>query len=221
MITVTIIEDDPTVLQRLMDIVGANSACQIVGLGRNRGEAVSTILANRSDVYLVDLGLPDVDGVDLIKLIKEKCPEAHSLVISTFGDAKHVMRSLRAGASGYLLKEEIQPSLVEKIIATHNGHAPLSPAVSKLVLDKLESLETGVKPKVDKDAKLKELGLGQREWSVLALLIEGLPIVDIGNRLTISRFTVNQHLRSIYRKLNVNSRAMATSVARVHGLVDD
>ena len=221
MITVTIIEDDATVLQRLIDVVSASSACQIVGIGRNRGESVSAILANRADIYLVDLGLPDVDGIDLIKLIKEKCSDAHSIVISTFGDAKHVMRSLRSGASGYLLKEEIQPCLIDKIIATHNRHAPLSPAVSRLVLDKLESLETGVKPKVDKAQKLKELGLGQREWSVLNLLIEGLPIVDIGNRLSISRFTVNQHLRSIYRKLNVNSRAMATSVARMHGLVDD
>ncbi len=120
-----------------------------MGIGRNRGESVSAILANRADIYLVDLGLPDVDGIDLIKLIDEKCPDAHSIVIGTFGDAKHVMRSPRSGASGYLLKEEIQPSLIDKIIATHNGHA-LSPAVSRLVLDKLESLETGVKPKVDK-----------------------------------------------------------------------
>ena len=71
MITVTIIEDDATVLQRLIDVVSASSACQIVGIGRNRGESVSAILANRADIYLVDLGLPDVDGIDLIKLIDE------------------------------------------------------------------------------------------------------------------------------------------------------
>ena len=217
--SVVVIEDDPQIRRFMRAGLSPHGFDIHEAEGGQTG--LTEIAHRKPDVIILDLGLPDVDGIDLIKLINEKCPDAHSIVISTFGDAKHVMRSLRSGASGYLLKEEIQPSLIDKIIATHNGHAPLSPAVSRLVLDKLESLETGVKPKVDKAQKLKELGLGQREWSVLNLLIEGLPIVDIGSRLSISRFTVNQHLRSIYRKLNVNSRAMATSVARLHGLIDD
>lgn len=143
------------------------------------------------------------------------------MVLSTFGDSKHVMRSLRAGARGYLLKDEIQPSLVEKLVSAHNGQAPLSPAVAQLVVERISMLENNVRPQVDREKVLRDLGMGEREWEVLRLLIEGLPIVEIGRRLSISHHTVNQHLRSVYRKLGVKSRAMAANAARLHGLIDE
>lgn len=220
-ISVVVIEDDPAILKRMVDIISNSSFCEISTTARNRGEAVAAILANRADLYVVDLGLPDVDGVDLIRLVREKCPDARSVVVSTFGDSKHVMRSLRAGASGYLLKDEIQPAMVDKLVSAHNGLAPLSPAVAQLIVDRVAVLESNVRPQVDRQRVLKELGLGEREWEVLRHLVEGLPIMEIGQRLTISHHTVNQHLRSIYRKLGVNSRAMAAHAARMHGLIDE
>lgn len=218
-IRVTIIEDDESMLHRLMDTVGRSNSCHIVGVARNRGEAVSAILNDRADVYLVDLGLPDVDGVELIRLISDKCSEARSLVISTFGDARHVSSALQAGAVGYLLKEEIKSGLVDKIISIRNGHSEFSPQVARLVLDRLQHLETGTTPMVDREKVLRALEMSDREWEVLNLLIEGLPIADIGLRLSISPHTVNQHLRSIYRKFDVRSRAQAVNAARLHGLI--
>ena len=220
-IAVVIIEDDPAVMKRLVDVISNSSFCEVVGVARNRGEAMAAILANRADLYLIDLGLPDADGVELIQLVRERCPESHSMVLSTFGDSKHVMRSLRAGARGYLLKDEIQPSLVEKLVSAHNGQAPLSPAVAQLVVERISMLENNVRPQVDREKVLRDLGMGEREWEVLRLLIEGLPIVEIGRRLSISHHTVNQHLRSVYRKLGVKSRAMAANAARLHGLIDE
>lgn len=220
-IAVAIVEDDPAILKRIVEILAASSFCRVAAVAKNRTEALAAILANRADLYLIDLGLPDVDGIDLIRLIRDKCPEARCVVLSTFGDAKHVMRSLRAGAIGYLLKEEIQPSLVDKLVSAHNGQAPLSPAVAQLILDRVNALENNVRPTVDRKRVLQDLGLGDREWEVLRHLVEGLPIVEIGQRLSISHHTVNQHLRSIYRKLGVKSRAMAANAARVHGLIDD
>jgi DNA-binding NarL/FixJ family response regulator len=220
-IAVVIIEDDPAVMKRLVDVISNSSFCEVVGVARNRGEATAAILANRADLYLIDLGLPDADGVELIQLVRERCPESRSMVLSTFGDSKHVMRSLRAGARGYLLKDEIQPSLVEKLVSAHNGQAPLSPAVAQLVVERISMLENNVRPQVDREKVLRDLGMGEREWEVLRLLIEGLPIVEIGRRLSISHHTVNQHLRSVYRKLGVKSRAMAANAARLHGLIDE
>jgi len=220
-IAVVIIEDDPAVMKRLVDVISNSSFCEVVGVARNRGEAIAAILANRADLYLIDLGLPDADGVELIQLVREKCPESRSLVVSTFGDSKHVMRSLRAGARGYLLKDEIQPSLVEKLVSAHNGQAPLSPAVAQLVVERISMLENNLRPLVDREKVLRDLGMGEREWEVLRLLIEGLPIVEIGRRLSISHHAVNQHLRSVYRKLGVKSRAMAANAARLHGLIDE
>ena len=220
-IAVVIIEDDPAVMKRLVDVISNSSFCEVVGVARNRGEAMAAILANRADLYLIDLGLPDADGVELIQLVRERCPESRSMVLSTFGDSKHVMRSLRADARGYLLKDEIQPSLVEKLVSAHNGQAPLSPAVAQLVVERISMLENNVRPQVDREKVLRDLGMGEREWEVLRLLIEGLPIVEIGRRLSISHHTVNQHLRSVYRKLGVKSRAMAANAARLHGLIDE
>lgn len=220
-IAVVIIEDDPAVMKRLVDVISNSSFCEVVGVARNRGEAMAAILANRADLYLIDLGLPDADGVELIQLVRERCPESRSMVLSTFGDSKHVMRSLRAGARGYLLTDEIQPSLVEKLVSAHNGQAPLSPAVAQLVVERISMLENNVRPQVDREKVLRDLGMGEREWEVLRLLIEGLPIVEIGRRLSISHHTVNQHLRSVYRKLGVKSRAMAANAARLHGLIDE
>lgn len=220
-IAIVIIEDDQTVMKRLVDVISNSSFCEVVGVAKNRGEAVAAILANRADLYVVDLGLPDVDGVDLIRLVKEKCPEARSIVVSTFGDSKHVLRSLRAGASGYLLKDEIQPAMVEKLVSAHNGQAPLSPAVAKVVIDHHAALESNERPQFDREKVLKAFGMGDREWEVLRHLVEGYPIVEIGRRLSISHHTVNQHLRSVYRKLGVKSRAMAANAARVYGLIDD
>lgn len=220
-IAVVIIEDDPAVMKRLVDVISNSSFCEVVGVARNRGEAMAAIMANRADLYLIDLGLPDADGVELIQLVRERCPESRSMVLSTFGDSKHVMRSLRAGARGYLLKDEIQPSLVEKLVSAHNGQAPLSPAVAQLVVERISMLENNVRPQVDREKVLRDLGMGEREWEVLRLLIEGLPIVEIGRRLSISHHTVNQHLRSVYRKLGVKSRAMAANAARLHGLIDE
>lgn len=220
-IAVVIIEDDPAVMKRLVDVISNSSFCEVVGVARNRGEAMAAILANRADLYLIDLGLPDADGVELIQLVRDRCPESRSMVLSTFGDSKHVMRSLRAGARGYLLKDEIQPSLVEKLVSAHNGQAPLSPAVAQLVVERISMLENNVRPQVDREKVLRDLGMGEREWEVLRLLIEGLPIVEIGRRLSISHHTVNQHLRSVYRKLGVKSRAMAANAARLHGLIDE
>jgi len=220
-IAVAIIEDDPIILKRLIDLISSSALCEVVAVSKNRAEAVAAILAGRADLYVVDLGLPDVDGVDLIRLIAEKCQDARSVVLSTFADSKHVMRSLRAGACGYLLKEEIHPGLVDKLVCAHNGQAPLSPSISQMILERVQALENNVRPKVDRQKVLRDLALSEREWEVLRLLVEGPLIGEIALRLAISTHTVNQHLRSIYRKLGVNSRARAASVALTLGLIDD
>ena len=220
-VRVLVVDDQELFRRGLTMLLAVEPGIEVVGEVGDGVEGTALAESAAPDVVLLDVRMPKRSGIEACLAIKESVPSAKIIMLTVSDEEADLYKAVKSGASGYLLKEEIQPSLIDKIIATHNGHAPLSPAVSRLVLDKLESLETGVKPKVDKAQKLKELGLGQREWSVLNLLIEGLPIVDIGNRLSISRFTVNQHLRSIYRKLNVNSRAMATSVARMHGLVDD
>ncbi len=220
-ISVAIIEDDPLVSQHVSDLILRSVHCTLAGTARNKSEAMALIADDQADVYLVDLGLPDVDGVDLIANIKSNCPNAQSMVLSTFGDAKHISRSLKAGATGYLLKDERGPTLIDKIVALHNGYSPVSPQVAKVLVQGMAGQPIDTRNDADRAEALARFRLVPREIEVLGLLAEGLPIVTIADRLSISTHTVNQHLRGVYRKLSVRSRAMAVHVARAQGLLDD
>ena len=219
-IALGIIEDDENVISYLMNIFSNPSQVKLKAVARNKAQAIHLIRSQELDLILLDLGLPDVDGFDLMDEIKKKDSGIKVLVLTTFANPKHVFKSFKLGADGYLLKEEVREGLIDKIVQTVNGQAPVSPLISKLMLTRLNELEGGAKPQVDVSAKLSEYGLSNKEWSVLRLLAEGHAINAIGNRLAISPHTVNQHLRSIYRKLGVTTRAMAVHTAYVNGLLE-
>lgn len=214
-IHVSIVEDDNLLLAHLTQLVKGSSHCQLAGSARNGAEAKILITENKTDVYLIDLGLPDIDGVELISLIKNTCPDARSMALSSFGDAKHMRRSICAGATGYLLKDLPDPALIEKIVTVYKGESLVTPSLVKLLFQIIshQPNDTG------RNSDFEKFGLGARELEVMRLLVEGLSIFDIGDKLCISTHTVNQHLRSIYRKLDVHSRAKAVSMAFKHGFL--
>ena len=216
-ISVTIIEDDQNVVDQLITIFAASSLCRIQGIAVNGEEAQQLIVSHSSDVFLVDLGLPDADGVDLVEQINRHDPDAHILVLSTFGDAKHITRSIAAGARGYLLKDEINNDLIKKIVALHNGGSPLSPAVGRVIVDSLGNQALGsVSP--GSEINIAEMyQLSPNEMVTFKHLCAGLPITTIAAMMCISPHTVNQYLRHLYRKLNVHSRAMAVAKAQKIG----
>ncbi len=218
-ISVAIIEDDQSVRTHLESIIRASNLCVLSGSAGHRAEAMALIDKNTTDVYLVDLGLPDVDGVDIIAYIKEHCAHAQSMVLSTFGDAKHVGRSIRAGAKGYLLKDEASHTLIEKIVALHNGASPISAPIAKILFQQLSESQNEPAAQQARTEAIARFQLGAREVDVIGELALGLSIVHIADRLNISPHTVNQHLRNIYRKLNVRSRSLAVFVAKENGIV--
>lgn len=219
-IQLAIVEDDERVIDQVCGLLQGSALVRLLGVARNRYQAEKLITGVEADVYLMDLGLPDVDGVDLIEQVKRRSVDTKVLVLSTFADQKHVMRSFRAGADGYLLKDEVDASLLEKVVRTFNGQAPVNPLVSKVMLERMRTLDAKEKPQVNVQKVLEDLQISSKEWSVLKLLIEGMSITGIAERLFISPHTVNQHLRSIYKKMGVTSRAMAVHVAYLHGLME-
>lgn len=216
-IAVTIIEDDPQIRAHLVDLINSSNHCKLIGSARNGAEAMQLINKDEADIYLVDLGLPDADGVELIALIKNSCPNARSMVLTSFGDRKHITRSILAGASGYILKDESDLKLLEKIVALHNGESPFSPSLIKLLFQHI----SGQGRKKENSSKtFAQFTLTSRELEVMHFLILGLTISNIGEQISTSPHTVNQHLRSIYRKLDVRSRAMAVSKAIQNGFLE-
>lgn len=213
---VSIIEDNSRVRSNIIDLITASNLCDLVGSASNGAEAKVLIFQNKTDVYLVDLGLPDMDGLELVALIKTSCPQARSLVLSTFGDAKHVTQSIRAGASGYLLKDAINSGVIDHLVTIHNGESLVTDSLVKLLFKQI----SGQDEKKENAKNFEKFDFAGREFEVMHLLIKGFSIFRIADELCISSHTVNQHLRAIYQKLDVHSRGMAVNVAIQNGFLD-
>jgi len=205
---VIIIEDDERIRNHLIDAVNGHHALSLQAAVATVAEArVALIKSPR--VALVDLGLPDGSGIDLIAEFYD--PDGHTefMVITVFGDSGHVIPALEAGATGYLIKtttmQEIAPAIMQMI----DGGAPISPAIAKKMLRRfqpVQKLNTGI-------------SLTKKEDEVLQLLAKGYNHREAAELLHISYHTLVVHVKHIYKKLAVNSRAEAIFEARKTGLV--
>ena len=173
-------------------------------------EALELLLSITTlDLGLIDLALPYGDGTLIIKAISERFPACTIVVTSLFDDDNHLFPALRAGAHGYLLKEQPQDVLVKQLQGIHLGQPPLSPAVARRLLSHFKNGAVSSRQDV----------LTPRETEVLSLLAKGISIARIGDILAISRHTAGDHVKSIYRKLNITSRAQAALEAQCRGLL--
>lgn len=164
------------------------------------------------DLALVDLGLPDGSGVDLIRELAQRHPGCTLVVTTLFGDDAHVFPALRAGAHGYLLKDQPADRLGAALEGILRGEPPLSPAIAQRLLRVFNAApEPMPAPGCEQ--------LTAREREVLVLVSKGCRLPELADRLQISRHTVSDHLKNIYRKLNINSRAEAALEAVRLGLV--
>jgi len=160
------------------------------------------------ELALIDLGLPDGNGADFIAEVNFKSPKTLCVVASIFDDDQHIFPALRAGAQGYLLKDQDQGAIIELLQGIIAGRPPLSPAVARKLLSHFR-----VAPEVATPV------LTERESEVLRLIAKGLTTVEVARLLGISANTVPSYVKEIYRKLNVSSRAEAALTARNMGLV--
>ncbi len=164
-----------------------------------------------ADLALVDLGLPDGNGTTLIQALAQRQPGCTVVVTTLFGDDAHVFPALRAGAHGYLLKDQPEDKLTAALDGILRGEPPLSPAIAQRLLRVFNAPPERAHPDAEQ--------LTAREREVLVLVSKGCRLPELAERLQISRHTVSDHLKHIYRKLKVNSRAEATLEAARMGLV--
>lgn len=174
-------------------------------------EAMEKIGQHHFSVALIDLELGDGDGADLIAWLAERQRECIPIVGTIFDDDEHLMRALKAGAQGYVLKDQPPELISLQLRGIRDGLLPLSPAIARRLIQHFQKSA----PVPD-----TESGLSEREKEVLGLLAKGLRLVDIAKALGISHHTVGDHVKSIYRKLNIGSRAEAALAARRLGLID-
>lgn len=210
-----IVEDDGLLRESLIEATQSSTTGWMVQGASSLAGARTIVERDAVDAALVDLGLPDGNGIDLIREIKARQPECEVLVITVFADKVRVLQSLKAGASGYLLKSELPRQSGRLIETIASGGSPLSPSIARYLIEEMQASQR------NRDALRSSSGLSEREHEILSLCSKGLRYAEIAEVLTLSTHTINSHLKSIYRKLTVNSRAQAIFEARLRGLLDD
>jgi len=217
-ITVSIVEDDLQFLNHLKEVLRTEGRCVIQNVANDKKSANEYFFDSATDVYLIDIGLPDGSGLDVLQIGKQLRPKAKFMMLTTLDDEPLVLKALSFGATGYVLKRDADQRIVDRIENLFLSEPSFSPDITTKIVNLAVGKSDEVRIQRRREAAIQKLGLGGREVQVLDLLAEGVPITYIGDKLCISPHTVTQHLRSIYRKLNVHSRSMAVLEAKKHGL---
>ncbi|MFM5906063.1 MAG: response regulator [Novosphingobium sp.] len=199
---VIVVEDDPIVRDHFIDILSGAADLDLAGCAGSLRQA-RELLHLKPDVFLLDIGLPDGSGLDFVGVIKDHC-EARVLIVTSFGDRETVVRAIRAGADGYLLKDSDPAAILDGIRVTLAGGAPISAAAAVYLLENLRGQDPMVSVVAEQDD-----GLTPREVELLKIFAKGSSYKEAARVLGISPLTVGNYVKSIYRKLAVHSRGEA------------
>ncbi len=213
-VRIAIVEDDLASRKLLVSTLQADPDYLVVAEFSEGKAAVAAIPHLAPDIVLVDLGLPDISGIDVIRKLKALDSECNVLVVTTFGDEATVTSALEAGADGYLLKGTVLEELRRDIRFLQSGGSPLSPMVARKLLNKLQSNATAAKPDATGDTTLT-----RREQDILEMIAKGFSYTETSKICGIAAATVHSHLKSIYRKLEVHSKTEAVYEARRRSLI--
>jgi DNA-binding NarL/FixJ family response regulator len=218
-LTVALVDDDAAMRERVAQALAGESDIELIGTFAHARSALEFLGHTAPDVMLVDLGLPDLPGLAVITYCAQRHPGTDVMVLTVFEDAAHVLQSVKAGASGYLLKDSLNDEIVRHIRQLRDGGAPMTPSIARQLL-------AHVRPPADPGAPAAkapggpEFSLTPTEKTVLNLIARGFKYAEIGRLNGVSVHTVHSHIKNIYAKLSVNSRSEAVFEASRLGLLE-
>ncbi len=214
MISVLIADDENLMRAGLVELLSSDAAIQIVGEASTGREAIHTAVRLRPDVVLMDIRMPDLDGIAATAELARVAPDSRILILTTFEDEDYIFRSLRAGASGFLLKRTRPEDLIAAVHTVAQGDSLLSPSVTRLVIDQIAH-----HPIATTAGHHEIEGLTPRELEVLTLVARGLSNREIAAALTLEESTIRTHVKRILMKLQVRDRVQAVILAYEAGLI--
>lgn len=225
LIRVLVVEDEPAARERLCAAVQGDVRLSLVGEADRIETARRWLVDNRHrvDVLLLDLGLPDGTGLELISECRQLRPGVNIMVMTMFSDERHVFSALERGAAGYLLKSTQPEAIADLVVELNAGGSPITPTVARLVLKRMTmggnaGIRSNEPATVGPSTSLEE-PLSAREMNVLNQIAVGYSTNEIASRLNISTHTVTTHIRNVYQKLQVHSRSEAVFEGHRHGLL--
>lgn len=201
-ISVAIIEDHKSYRESISYILSSTEGFTCSGNYGSVADGIKNI--KQTNVILLDINLPDISGIDGIKLLKEKFPKSPIIMLTVYDDDKNIFNAIMAGADGYLLKKTPPIKILQAIEDVVEGGSPMTPTIAKQALSIFKSYAPSEK---------KDYQLSEREFDVLNLLVSGMNNEEISNKLFISPLTVKNHIRHIYQKLQVHSRSQVVAKA--------
>ena len=210
--TILLLEDLPEIRAWLKTLVMQVFPDGQISEAARVHDALELVSAIKFDLALCDLGLPDGSGVDVVEKLRETQSECQSVVVTIHDDDEHLFPALQAGAFGYILKEQPRELITEQLQRMSQGEPPLSPSIARRVI---AYFAAQAKPAQD---LMPHVSLTERESEVLLRVAKGFTLPEIGVQLGLSRHTIADYVKQIYRKLNVSSRAEAALEAQRLGL---
>jgi len=200
-IRIVIFDDNKDIRNSITLLLGTEPLFEVVGSFRDAERCVEEISTLKPDLILMDLEMPGIKGVEAITLLKKEAPEVQILVQTVFEDDSLIYDSIIAGASGYILKNQLSTGLIDAIKDVQSGGSPISPSIARRVLDLMQQ---GARLKI-RQKTTAEYNLTTREKEVLTCLVKGLSYKMIAYDLNITYETVRSHMKNIYAKLHVAS----------------
>ena len=198
-----VVEDHPVAQAALANVVVDTFSPGCVDTVGSVSEGLQLLERQSYDLALVDIGLPDGSGIDIVREIRLRFGSTITLITSIFDDDTHLFEALQAGADGYLLKGHPEDELAEYLLAAVDGKPALSPRIAQSVLRFFRDMEPSDERKL----------LSERELEVLLLISKGCTVQEVSDLLAIANNTVRYHIKNIYSKLSIHSRAEATAAA--------
>ncbi|MFN3571806.1 MAG: response regulator [Polaromonas sp.] len=218
-IHVALVEDDVHFQTAIATAIAASADVHLVSVASTRAQGLQALQAAAADVLLVDLGLPDGSGIDVIQAAHLRWPGCAVMVCTTFGDEAHVLQSIEAGASGYLLKDSAPENMLAEIRSLHGGGSPISPLIARQILTRFRQAPAPARVALPAERAEEQALLSSREKQVLELITKGFTAEEIARLMQVSVHTVQTYVRRIYVKLKVSSKAEAIYEARNQGLL--
>ena len=219
---VALVEDDTGMRDRIARVVDADPSLSLAFSASNAADILAWLNDNPIDVLLVDLGLPDRPGLQVISQCRTMQPACAVMVLSIFGDEANMVQAFEAGASGYLLKDGTETELATHIRHLRAGGSPMSPVIARQLLRRWQAragIAAPAKPATPSPfgGSIRPERLSPREFEVLDLVSRGFTYVEVGTQMGVSASTVQTHIRNIYGKLDVHNKSEAVFEARTLG----